>query len=132
MTQRKLAEGPGWRLGWAPDAGQFVGLIGGEVWALELTAEELQDFCRLLLELNHSLASLKAELMDEETLTCEAETELLWLSARGLPDQFDLSVQLQTGRRADGGWPAAAVPALIAAVQELQPLLSSQAWVQPF
>ncbi|MBD2103548.1 DUF1818 family protein [Leptolyngbya sp. FACHB-261] len=135
MSQRKLLEGPGWRLGWAPGSELFVGLVGSDLWSLELTNLELRDFCRLLLELSESMAALKTELMDEETLVCEAETEQVWLEARGFPDRFGVSLQLQTGRRADGQWQAEAVPGLILAVQELQPLLNRPGiseWVQPF
>ncbi len=110
---RYLKEGKGWRLGWNPDAPLFKGLIGGEHWAIEMTAAEFQDFCRLAPQLADAMAAMAADLMDAERLTCEAESETLWLGAEGYPHQFDLRVLLLTGRQAEAEWPAAIVPDLL-------------------
>lgn len=116
--QRYVKEGQGWRLGWDP-ASQYCGLIAGEGWALELTAEELQDFRRLALQLAQTMAQMAAELMDEERLACEAETAHLWLEAEGFPHAFELRIILFKGRRAEGAWSSAAVPELLQALQGL-------------
>jgi hypothetical protein len=116
---RYLKAEKGWRLGWDPDATVFKGLIGGEDWAIELTPTEFQDFCRLTAQLADTMAAMATHLMDAERLTCEAESETLWLEAEGYPDAFSLRVLLLTGRQAEGSWPAAVVPALLQAIPGL-------------
>jgi hypothetical protein len=60
----------------------FAGLVGTENWAVELTAAELEDFGRLLLELAATMANMQAELMSEERISCEAESD--WLRYRSI------------------------------------------------
>jgi len=116
MTDPKvLKQGTGWRLGWDPTAAEFVGLVGTEDWAIELTAAEFQDFCRLLQQLAETMAAMAIELMPDERIACEAESEWLWLAVEGYPHAYSLSLILHAGRRAEGTWPAAAVPGLLAA-----------------
>lgn len=101
-----LKEGQGWRLGWNPDATVFKGLVGGDRWALEMTGEEFEDFCRLTLQLADTLQAMAGELMDEERITCEQETDRIWVEVDGYPTQYSLRFILLTGREAEGGWPA--------------------------
>ncbi|MBE7382406.1 MAG: DUF1818 family protein [Leptolyngbya sp. SIO1E4] len=108
-----LKEGQGWRLGWNPDATDFKGLVGGDRWAVEMTAAEFADFCRLSLQLANTLQALSAELMDEERLVCEQETDRIWVEVEGYPHQYSLRFILLTGRNAEGGWPAAVTPELV-------------------
>jgi Domain of unknown function (DUF1818) len=115
-----LREGPGWRLGWNPDAPVYQGLVGGQGWAFELTTEELADFCRLLAELAATMAAMAEELMDEERISCEAEGDRLWLEVEGVPTSYDLYVIVQGPRASEGFWPAAVVPELVAAAQSLR------------
>lgn len=117
---RILKSGPGWRLGWNPAAEPFKGLVGTEDWSLELTEPELHDFCRLVQQLAETIATLQSELMDEETIACEVETERLWLEAAGYPTAYSFHLILHTGRRAEGHWTAEAVPGLIEATRSLQ------------
>ncbi len=116
---RIINSGPGWRLGWDPNAAEFPGLVGTDDWSLELTRAELDDFCRLLDQLASTLAHMQTELMDEEAIALEAETALIWLEAAGYPHAYRLQMILQTGRRGEGHWAAAAVPALVAAARTL-------------
>ncbi|MDA0266264.1 MAG: DUF1818 family protein [Cyanobacteria bacterium] len=116
---RYLKAGKGWRLGWNPDAPLFKGLIGGDDWAIEMTATEFQDFCRLAPQLAETMATMAADLMDAERLTCEAESETLWLEVEGYPHAFELRVLLLTGRQAEGGWPATVVSELLQALPGL-------------
>jgi hypothetical protein len=102
---RQVKEGEGWRLGWNPDAIHFKGLVAGEHWALELTPAEFEDFCRLALQLADTVAAMAPELMAEERITCEVESDQLWLEAEGYPHQFSLRLLLLTGRRGEGAWP---------------------------
>ncbi len=117
MTRQVLA-GDGWRLGWNPNADQFKGLVAGKGWALELTAAEFKDFCRIAQELGAAMKSMGEQLMDEERVSCEQETEAIWLEAEGFPTSYGLRLILLTGRRGEGEWPASVVPILIETLRQ--------------
>ncbi len=115
---RQIQEGTGWRLGWNPDGTiAYQGLVGGSDWAYELTAAELDDFCRLLLQLADTMAAMAAELMSEERLCCEAESDRLWLEVEGFPQSYGLRLILSQGRGAEGAWATTAVPGLVGAAR---------------
>jgi hypothetical protein len=116
---RLLKSGSGWRIGYDPEALEFKGLVGADDWALELTEEELEDFCRLLGQLVDTMKQIAAELMDEETITCEVESDRLWLEAEGYPQTYTLHIMLLTGRRGEGRWSAQAVDGLFQAASSL-------------
>ncbi|NEP15390.1 MAG: DUF1818 family protein [Leptolyngbya sp. SIO4C1] len=120
MTQRQISEGEGWRIGWDEGAATFPGLLGGADWALELSSVEFDDFCRLAQQLAETMSAMAAELMESECLTCEQETSHIWLEAAGLPERYSLRFILLTGRRGEGGWPPAVVPALLQAIAQLK------------
>ena len=115
MTEKVIKEGTGWRLGWDPQRDNYQGLVAGEDWAIELTAPEFADFCSLLQQLASTMAAMAEELMPEETITCDAETELLWMEASGFPDNYGIRFILNTGRGFEGGWNGAIVPEVIRA-----------------
>jgi hypothetical protein len=117
---RQIKQGEGWRIGWNPDAQEFCGLIGGSDWALELTQAELDDICRLSSQLADAVSAITSELMDEERICCEVESDLVWLEAEGYAHQFGLRVLLLTGRGGEGAWPATAVPEVLHALQTLR------------
>jgi Domain of unknown function (DUF1818) len=117
---RRLRSGQGWRLGWDDEPIAHPALIGGDEWAIELTAVELDDFCRLALQLAGTMSQMRQELMAEERITCEAESDRLWLEAEGFPYAYDLRLIVLTGRRGEGFWEAAAVPGLLQAMQVLK------------
>ncbi|MBD1912761.1 MULTISPECIES: DUF1818 family protein [unclassified Leptolyngbya] len=117
---RQLKSGQGWQIGWDPEAPLYRGLVGTEAWALELTEEELDDFCRLATQLADTLAQIASELMDEERITCEVESDRIWMEAEGFPHSFSLRFILLQGRRGEGYWDAEAVTGLIQAMQSLQ------------
>jgi hypothetical protein len=116
----QLKQGTGWRLGWNPEAEIFTGLVGTDEWAIELTAAELEDFCRLVVQLAETMQQMSQTLMDEERISCEAESELLWLEAEGFAHAFSLRLLLLTGRCAEAAWAEMAVPDLIQAAQTLK------------
>lgn len=118
-----LSKGNGWRLGWNPQAEQFPGLLGADDWAIELTLEELADFCQLSQQLAATLAEMSSHLMAEERICCEVENDRLWLEVEGFPQSYELRVMLLMGRRGEGAWPAAVVPSLMQAVYTLAPQL---------
>lgn len=117
--EKILKYGSGWRLGWNPNAAIYKGLIGGDDWAIELTEAEWQDLRRLLSQLTATMAAMATELMDEESIACEAESELLWLEATGFPDNYSLRFILYQGRGCEGNWSATALPELLAAWDNL-------------
>lgn len=118
--ERLIKSGAGWRIGWKPNATEYKGLVGGDNWAMELTEAELDDFCRLLGQLAASMSQMASELMEEEKIACEAESDLLWMEVEGYPNAYSLRFILNSGRRGEGGWPAEAVPHLWQAAQVLK------------
>lgn len=117
---RLIKSGEGWRIGWNPNASKYKGLVGGEDWAIELTEAELNDFCRLLAQLAETMSKMAEELMDEEKIACEAESDLVWLQVEGYPHTYNLRLIVNCDRGCEGNWPASAVPALLQAIQILQ------------
>ncbi|WP_035994269.1 DUF1818 family protein [Leptolyngbya sp. KIOST-1] len=119
MGERFIKEGQGWRLGWDPAAIPYCGLLAGQGWAIELTQEEFQAFCRLALELRETMIAIAAELMSEERVSAEAEAEALWLEAEGVPEAYSLRFILNSGRRCEGMWEAESTQQLIQAIGHL-------------
>lgn len=117
---KQIKSGTGWRIGWKPNAEKFQGLIGTEDWAIELTEAELNDFCRLFAQLADTMKQLAAELMDEEKIACEAESDLLWMEVEGYPQAYSLRLILNTERGVEGKWEATAVPDLLQAAGTLK------------
>ena len=113
---RHIKEGTGWRLGWNSDATVFKGLVGGDRWAVEMTQPEFEDFCRLSLQLAETLQAMSAELMEEERVACEQETDQIWVEVEGFPNQYELRFILLQGRGAEGAWPYLVAPHLIQAI----------------
>jgi hypothetical protein len=94
-------------------------LIGGQDWAIELTLAEWQDFCRLVSQLSETMQAIATELMDEEKITCEAESELMWLEVTGYPQSYSLRFILNQGRCCEGQWPSEVVQDFIQSLQTL-------------
>lgn len=117
--ERLIKTGTGWRIGWNPAADKYPGLVGSEDWAIELTAAEFNDFCRLLQQLVATMNQMKAELMDEERIACEAESELLWLEVEGYPHAYSLRLILNQGRRCEGNWTEGIADKLAEATQTI-------------
>ncbi len=120
MSDRLLKKGTGWRVGWNPNTCSYPALIGAEDWAIELTEAEFSEFCRLLAKLIETMAAIASELMDEERVACEAESDLLWLEAEGYPHAYSVRLILQQGRRCEGNWTEEAVSGLIQALPTLE------------
>jgi Domain of unknown function (DUF1818) len=118
--ERTIKTGDGWRLGWNPEAPEFQGLVGGDGWAIELTEAELNDFCRLLAQLAYTMSQMASELMDEEKIAIEAESDLLWVQVEGYPEAYSVQLILNAGRRCEGFWSIAATPGLVQATKVLK------------
>lgn len=119
MMDRQLKEGDGWRLGWQPTADAFQGLVGTNDWAVELTESEFSDFRRLLQQLADAVEQMSDELMNDETINCDATSDLIWMAVSGYPHQFTLSFILLNGRRAEGQWDVSSTAELIHAIQTI-------------
>ncbi len=117
-----VKNGEGWRLGWDGTALEFKALVGGENWAIELTEAEFNDLRRLLQQLAATMAQMSSELMDEERITCEAESDRLWIEAEGYPHAYRVHFILNCGRRCEGEWPPAVVPELVRAMETIAEL----------
>ncbi len=115
---RQIKSGDGWRLGWNPTAEDFCGLVAGSGWAVELTATEFADFCRGAQQLADAMTAMAEQLMDEERLTCEQETAVIWLEAEGFPAEYSLRFILLSGRKAEGEWPSRATQGLLKALSQ--------------
>jgi Domain of unknown function (DUF1818) len=118
--ERVVKSGSGWRIGWNPNAPEFKGLVGTDDWAVELTEAELNDFCRLAAQLADTMKQLASELMDEEKIACEAESDLLWMEVEGYPNAYSLRFILNTGRCVEGQWHASSIADLLQAAQMLK------------
>ena len=118
--ERVLKSGLGWRIGWNPDAAEFKGLVGTQDWAIELTEAELNEFCRLFNQLADTMKHLGTELMDEEKIACEAESDLLWMEVEGYAHAYNLRFILNTGRGIEGKWEAGAVSEFLPAIGMLK------------
>ena len=116
MGQRFIKQGPGWRIGWNEESVIYKGLVGSDDWAIELTETEFRDFCRLVLQLGETMELMQAELMDEETITCEVQSDLIWLEVVGFPSAYSLRLLVEQGRRCEGNWQESAVKAMTAAI----------------
>ena len=118
--ERLIKTGDGWRIGWYPQAEKYPGLVGANDWAMELTEAEFNDFCRLLNQLVETMSQMEDELMDEEKISCEVETDLLWMEVKGYPDAYSLGLILNCNRRCEGNWPEGIAPELALASQNLK------------
>ena len=117
---KRLKTGKNWRVGWNEAANPFKGLLGGDHWACELTADEFNDFVRLLTELGQAMEAMQTDLMDEEAIAIDKQTDLLWIQANGYPQRYSLSFILLTGRRSEGHWDEAATAELIQAIPTIK------------
>ena len=118
--ERLIKKGTGWRIGWDPQQEIYRGLVGTDDWAFELTESELSDFCRLLAQLSETMTLMTDELMSQERIACEAESDLLWMEVEGYPHAYSLRLILRQNRSCEGNWEAESVGELVQAAQSLK------------
>jgi hypothetical protein len=114
---KQIRHGTGWRLGWNPQAETYRGLVGSDDWAVELTTAELKDFGRLLQQLAATMTQMAEELMTQERIACEAESDSIWLEVEGFPHAYSLRLILYRERGFEGNWHEEAVQELVEAVK---------------
>lgn len=117
---RILKKGKGWRIGWDQKASIYKGLVGTDDWAFELTEAEFKDFCRFLQQLTETMEIMKEELMEDERIACEAESNLVWLEVEGFPHNYSLRLILHHERRCEGNWNEDTVKGLAEAVHSFR------------
>jgi hypothetical protein len=115
----QVQEGEGWR--WLVDPGRhpFAVLIGGQDWAVELTADEAQGLQEGLVHLVQEHHGLVDQLMAEETISLELERGPLWMALEGGREVWQLRFVLTPASRSravEGGWRPEASVALVAAL----------------
>lgn len=108
-----IESGDGWRIGWHPHSGKYQGLVGANDWAFELTLAELKDFGRLLYQLVSTMNHMEAELMEQEKISCETESEFMWMEVEGYPGSYSLRLILNRDRRCEGNWVQGVAPRLL-------------------
>ena len=118
MGDRIFKQGQGWRLGFDPQGSTHPFLIGAEDWAVELTQAEFEDFRRLTQELRQTVVAIAPELMAEERISCELESDRLWLEIEGYAQAYELRFILHQGRRAEGRWAASVLPEFFVALDQ--------------
>jgi hypothetical protein len=119
----QVQEGEGWRLLVDPARCPFSVLIGGEGWAAELTASELDRLVAGVARLADQHAALRDQLMAEEDLSLEWESGDLWLALEGDRHSWQLRFVLSPARDqrgVEGAWSAPASRALAAALAALR------------
>jgi hypothetical protein len=115
-------EGEGWRLAWDGDRQPFSVLIGGEGWAVELTAAEAEGLRQAVADLVAQHGALQDQLMAEEAIALELERGPWWLELEGDRQQWSLRMLYKPGgaeRSLEGHWGPGAAPAFSQALQQL-------------
>ena len=85
-----------WRLVKNLDKGKYCFLIGANNWAIELSNEEFDSLCQLLIKIEKQLNSIKGELMEEELINFEIEKSPWYIELDGNKNQWSLSIILES------------------------------------
>lgn len=131
----QVQEGEGWRWLVDPARHPFSVLVGGQGWAVELTADEAQDLQQGLVRLAREHRGLADQLMGEEAISLELERGPLWMALDGDRQSWTLRFVLTpavASRAVEGSWAAGASAALVAALDPGVPAASAgQLWAAP-
>ena len=119
MIEKIIKSGVGWRVGWNHEDNPYQGLIGTDFWTVELTKLELHDFCYFLTELTKVLTEISTELMEEEKITIDMESERLWIQLHGYPHDYHVYFILQNERKFEGTLSSNIIPELLANLQQI-------------
>jgi hypothetical protein len=116
----QVQEGEGWRWLVDPARHPFSVLVGGQGWAVELTAEEARELQQGVVRLVQEHRGVVDQLMDEEAISLELERGPLWVALDGDREAWELRFVLTPagggGRAVEGSWGAGASAALVAAL----------------
>jgi hypothetical protein len=117
----QVQEGEGWRWLVDPARHPFSVLVGGQGWAVELTAEEARELQQGLVRLVQEHRGLVDQLMGEEAISLELERGPLWMALEGDRASWELRFVLTpapASRAVEGSWGARASAALVAALAQ--------------
>ena len=116
----QVQEGEGWRWLVDPARHPFSVLVGGQGWAVELTAEEARELQQGVVRLVQEHRGVVDQLMDEEAISLELERGPLWVALDGDREAWELRFVLTPAgggsRAVEGRWGAGASAALVAAL----------------
>lgn len=145
VRQRFIQSGPGFRVGYDPEAPKgFCGMLGNDQWLLALNYDEIRHFKRLCLSLQKKMDRIGRG--EEEPpmkkpavrrsgdgmfnmriaragLDCsvELESKLVWVQAIGQPvvGQYCIRAIFMEGRQSEGFWAPDTVPNMLASLHKL-------------
>ena len=102
-------EGEGWRIIIDPSREIFTTLIGGENWAIELNKSEWEDLVKVVINLSNQYHNIKDQLMGEEDITLELESNPWLAILKGDQNGWNLKLVLDSNdslnRGAEVFWP---------------------------
>jgi len=102
-------EGPGWRIIRDSSRENFSTLIGGESWAIELNQAEWETLVKVVIDLSDQYKKTKVQLMDDEDITLELESNPWLAILKGDNNGWNLKLILDSrdslSRSAEFSWP---------------------------
>ena len=102
-------EGPGWRIIRDSSRNNFSTLIGGESWAIELNQSEWKTLVKVVIDLSDQYKDIKDQLMGDEDITLELESNPWLAILKGDQYGWDLKLILDSAdslnRGAEVYWP---------------------------
>ena len=116
-------EGPGWRIIRDSSRENFSTLVGGESWAIELNQSEWETLVKVVIDLSDQYKKTKDQLMDEEDITLEMESNP-WLGIlKGDKNGWKLKLILDPrdslSRSAEFSWPRSVTSNLLNAMRTM-------------
>ena len=102
-------EGHGWRIIRDSSRDNFSTLIGGDSWAIELTQYEWETLVKVFINLSDQYKEIKDQLMGEEDITLELESNPWLAILKGDQHGWKLKLILDSNdslnRSAEVSWP---------------------------
>ena len=102
-------EGQGWRIIRDSSRDNFSTLIGGESWAIELNQFEWETLVKVVIDLSDQYKDIKDQLMGDEDITLELESNPWVAILKGDQYGWNLSLVLSASgfcnRGAEVYWP---------------------------
>tara|TARA_B100000700_G_C15035376_1_gene852526 strand:+ start:2225 stop:2602 length:378 start_codon:yes stop_codon:yes gene_type:complete len=104
----KQKQGSGWRLAEDLSRGHFPYLLGGDMWAIEITHSEWVVLVPLILKVVDEYEKLKSQLLPEETICLEFSSGSWFICIDGDAIEWSLQLILQNSsesRSFEAFWP---------------------------
>ena len=116
-------EGPGWRIIRDVSRDNFSTLIGGENWAIELNNFEWENLVRVVNDLSKQFREIKDQLMGDEDITLEMESNPWLAILKGDQHGWNLKLILDSSnslnRGAEVSWPRNVTFPLVNAMRKM-------------